>query len=212
VDDNSDIRDVHGNYPDQIGDITEEGILDKPDSLFADPEGLLTGEDDETLFVEGAGLVLIHPFLVELFSENRLWIGNRWLSAKSQLKAVQLLSYLSFGEIEVNEYQLPLHKILAGLDVDTLVPAGILLNDNEKETCEDMLRAVIEHWKALRSTSPQGLREGFLQREGKLKISENSFQVHIQSRTEDILLSRIPWGFGLIKLPWMQRMMHVKWI
>lgn len=210
--DDSNYLGTQGNVRDIREEITGKGIPEKPDPKITDPGDLLINGEEDTLYVEGAGLVLLHPFLQELFKENRLWIGNRWESNTSPLKAIRLLSYLTFGERVVYENQLLLHKILSGLEVSSVLSATILLRDEEKESCEELLRAVIEHWKALRNTSPEGLREGFMQREGKLIISKTGFNLHIGSRTEDILLSRIPWGFGMIKLPWMEHAMHVKWI
>ena len=55
------------------------------------------GEDD-ALFVEGTGIVILHPFLAELFKETGLWNGENWLSRESPYRAIQLLSWLAFGE------------------------------------------------------------------------------------------------------------------
>jgi hypothetical protein len=33
----------------------------------------------------------------------------------------------------------------------------------------------------------------------------------VQPRAFDMLLDRLPWGFSIIKLPWMQGVLHVEW-
>ncbi|MEN8228456.1 MAG: contractile injection system tape measure protein [Bacteroidota bacterium] len=183
-----------------------------PDKFNTIPAAYPSQDDTKSLFAEGAGLVLLHPFLQELFSGRNLLSDKHWKSDESAFKAVQLLSYLTFGDIRVLEHQLLLHKVMAGLDLETLISVDVLLTEEEKKACDELLRAVITHWKVLRNTTPAGLQATFIQREGKLSISDEGYFLHIENKTEDILLSHIPWGYGTIKLPWMKRLLHVKWI
>lgn len=175
-------------------------------------DDLLIQHDDRVIYVEGAGLVLLHPFLQELFKERQLWIKDHWQSDVSVHYAVQLLSLLSFGEDPAKEHQLLIHKILAGLELDTLLHNNISLLEEDKKVCDELLKACIRHWKALRNTSPQGLQATFIQRVGKLTTGDEKYLLQIENKTEDILLSHLPWGYGTIKLPWMQRILHVNWI
>ena len=80
-----------------------------------------------------------------------------------------------------------------------------------KEECEKLLRAAIGHWKALKTTSPAGLREGFLQREGKLILQGYQDRLLVEYKLHDVLLSWLPWGIGIIKLPWLPRELYVDW-
>jgi hypothetical protein len=125
---------------------------------------------------------------------------------------VRLLSFLSYGDAETGEHRLVFHKFICGLDLETALPAAVPVSLEEKQACEELLQAVINHWKALRNTSPDGLREAFLQREGKLSVLDQGYKLQLENRTEDILLSRLPWGVGMIKLPWMKKMLSVDWV
>ncbi|QEH43686.1 contractile injection system tape measure protein [Chitinophaga sp. XS-30] len=168
--------------------------------------------EEHAIFVQAAGLVLLHPFLAELFRETGLREGEEWCTPQSPFRALQLLSWLAFGETGLHEYRLVFLKILTGIDVETPVPAEAPLTDEEMTACRELLEAVIRHWNALRSTSPGGLQEGFLQREGKLLPAGDSYLLHVEPQAQDVLLSRLPWGYAVVKLPWMKQMLHVTWI
>lgn len=171
-----------------------------------------TDLEKESVFIQAAGLVLLHPFLSELFEQTALWDGESWLSDEAQLRAVLLLLYLTYGDVDVPEYRLLLHKILAGLELETVLQAVPALTPEELSACDELLDAVIQHWKALRNTSPDGLREGFLLREGKLTPSDKGYRLHIEKRTEDILLSHLPWGYSIVQLPWMSGLLNISWV
>ena len=79
-----------------------------------------------------------------------------------------------------------------------------------RDEAESLLRAVIGHWKALKDTSPDGLREAFLARPGLLYLDEPP-RLHVETRSYDMLLRRLPWSFELVALPWLRRPIHVRW-
>jgi hypothetical protein len=166
--------------------------------------------EEEGLFVSAAGLVILHPFLTELFTG--LWQDNQWKDEYSVYRAVQLLSQLAYGETNLPEYQLSFIKILLGIDIETPLPAQEPLTESEITTCTELLQAVITHWTALRNTGPATVQEGFLQRHGKLIHHKKGYHVTVERLAQDVLLSRLPWGIGMIKLPWMQDMLHVTWL
>ena len=92
----------------------------------------------------------------------------------------------------------------------------MLLTAEEQATTAGLLQAVIAHWTALGATSVAGLRESFLQREGRLVLlspdeQPAAWQLQVQARSFDMLLDRLPWSIALIKLPWMERALHVQW-
>lgn len=184
-------------------------IQDKKVDPFSDT---LFQNDEDVLYVEAAGLVLLHPFLEELFHKRDLWAEGQWQSDVAVHYAVQLMAFLAYGEEPVTEHQLLMNKILAGMELETLFRVDIILQEQDKKACINLLEAVIDHWKALRNTSTQGLQVNFLQREGKIEIKNDQYILDIENRTEDILLSHIPWGYGIIKLPWMQHRLHVNWV
>ncbi|GEP96033.1 contractile injection system tape measure protein [Chitinophaga cymbidii] len=169
-------------------------------------------KEEDALFVQAAGMVLLHPFLATLFRITGLWEDQQWRSAQSPFRALQLLSRLAFGETGLHEYRLVFLKILAGLDPETPIPAEPPLTEEEENACRELLQAVIHHWNALRNTSPDGLQEGFLQRDGKLLPAGGKYLLHVEPLAQDVLLSRLPWGYTVVKLPWMKQMLHVTWI
>jgi hypothetical protein len=56
-----------------------------------------------------------------------------------------------------------------------------------------------------------GLRETFLQREGRLEHGEDRWQLQVKSLTFDVLMDRLPWGYATLKFPWMREVLHVDW-
>ncbi len=167
---------------------------------------------DEAVYVEAAGLVLLHPFLSELFSSTGLWKNNEWVSPGAPFRAVQLMSFLTYGAEEVPEYRLAFHKILAGMDVTTPLPAEAPLLPEETATCTELLEAVLSHWTALRNTGVDGLREGFLVRNGKVEQTPKGIRLDVERLAQDVLLARLPWGYSTVKLPWLEPLLVVNWM
>ena len=71
---------------------------------------------------------------------------------------------------------------------------------------------MIQHWTALRSTSPDALRGTFLARPGKLsRRPDGDWLLQVEPLSYDILLDQLPWGISMIQLPWMPQMLRVEW-
>jgi len=164
------------------------------------------------LVVDNAGLVLLHPFLEYFFREFDLLDGKDFRGANTCHLAVHLLHYLATGQGNTPEYLLTFEKFFCGLDLLAPVPRRIELSDRMKMEGDKLLRAAIGHWKALKSTSPAGLREGFLQRPGKLIPGSFENRLIVEAKSHDVLLSYLPWGYGILKLPWMQLPLVVDWV
>jgi len=166
----------------------------------------------EGILVQDAGIVLLHPFLLELFKECELWQDGHWRQISSPHKAVYLLAWLGSGDTELPEYLLPLHKTLCGVPLDEPLETGFELNQADFANCTDLLKAVVNHWTAIGRTSPEGLREGFLQRQGKLENKKKGWLLTVEKKAQDVLLSRLPWGISIISYPWMNgQKFHVNW-
>lgn len=166
----------------------------------------------EHLLIRDAGLVLLHPFLLHLFKHFE-WLeenDTRILPAYAH-RAVHLLSFIVSGEEQMPEYNLVFPKLLCGLPLDTPLEKDVYLTAEEKQQALELLEVVIKYWDALGSTSPEGLRSTFLQREGKLIFREEQWLLIVTTQTVDILLNRLPWGFGFVKLPWMEQLLKVQW-
>lgn len=165
-----------------------------------------------SIFVENAGLVILHPFLQTLFERLNLCKKDIWNNEKCQQKAILLLQYLVTGNEEIQEHELFLNKILCGLDQNEIVNTKLKITKTEKEQCENLLKAVLEHWTAMRNSSSIALQETFLQRKGKVEESkENQFEIWVEEKGFDILLNQLPWGIGMIKTPWMNEFLICNW-
>ncbi len=115
------------------------------------------------------------------------------------------------GSTDTPEHLLTLNKILCGVPIDTTVARDVFLTDHERQTVEGMIRGMIQNWSAIGSTSVEGFRESFLQREGRLKLKDGNWQLLVEPRAFDMLLDRIPWGYATIKHAWMHHIVHVDW-
>lgn len=167
--------------------------------------------DEEGVFVVHAGTVLLHPFLRSLFTRLQLIEGNAFADLQAQEQCLYLIHYLAAGNTEPKEYELMLAKLLCAWPIETPVPAGILLPEEFLQEAKDMLQAAIAQWEILKNTSVAGLREAFLQRPGKLFSRNGNLYLRVEKSSVDILLDYLPWGLGMIMLPWMKDILRVEW-
>ncbi|NEP20291.1 MAG: hypothetical protein F6J97_26000, partial [Leptolyngbya sp. SIO4C1] len=171
------------------------------------PEELEVG-----LYLNQAGLVMLHPFLPPYFEEAGLLEGDQFRNTDAQQIAIYLLQYLATRQTQPPEYELILPKLLCGWPLNEPIIASPALPPTALTETENLLQAVINHWEVLKSTSPDGLREGFLQREGKLtRTGDREWKLQVEKQAIDILLSRLPWGLSMVKLPWMDALLTVEW-
>jgi hypothetical protein len=166
----------------------------------------------EPAFIHNAGIVLLHPFLAPLFDALALLKSDKsFKNKKSAAKAVVLLHYLATGKTEPPEYALALPKLLCGIPSRTPIDKYQDLTVAEKQEADTLLQAVIKHWGALGTVGNDSLRQGFLQRDGKLSHRDNDRVLQVEAQTLDILLDSLPWGLGVIRLPWMKTLLFVEW-
>lgn len=166
-------------------------------------------EAQEGIYVENAGLVILHPFLPQFFSALGIADHDQLLQPD---RAMSLLHFLATGRTVAPEYELVLPKILCHMPLGMPVESQMELTIAEQEEAAVLLEAVIRHWQVLRNTSPDGLRSAFLLRPGKVWLGDDGdWFLQIESRTLDILLDQLPWGLSMIQLPWMRTMLRVEW-
>lgn len=176
------------------------------------------GPDDDTeagLLLPLAGLVLLHPFLPRLL-QGLGWAppgtAMRPLPSDSLQRALPLLHMLATGLDTVQEFELGGAKLLLGLDPGRPLPFPLqAAGAAERAEADALLDAAIGHWPALRGTGREGLRTSFLQRRGLLRRGGGGPVLTLQSEPFDLLLNTLPWGLGLVKLPWMPEPLHVEW-
>ncbi|GAA4276778.1 contractile injection system tape measure protein [Aquimarina mytili] len=197
----------------EISLLKDDDEIDDGKDGFLEIEDAVSNEEElETpQFFNNAGVVLLHPFLSSFYRKLGLLGEKDFIDFKAQSKAVVLLHFLATAKEDPKEYEMVLPKFLCQMPVNIPLDHSIKLTKEEKVEANNLLQAVIEHWGVLGGTSPDGLREGFLMREGKLEKEQTGWKLFVEQKTLDILLDRLPWNLGLIKLPWMKEILKVEW-
>jgi hypothetical protein len=168
-------------------------------------------EQGDAIYLEGAGVILLHPFLEPLFRDRGLLAGRSFRDTDARDRAVRLLGLLTFGSADVPEDELVLAKALCGCAFEEPLEP-VQLDDHDIAACDALLRAVLGHWTALRSSSPEWMRQQFFLREGKLERVDEGYRLTIERRAQDVLLARLPWGCGFVALPWLADRIFVRWL
>jgi hypothetical protein len=178
----------------------------KMETIFSDEEALVGVK------VYNAGLVLFWPFLTRLFEHLSFVKNGEFVNSEFKNRAVYILQYLVFNESEFPEYELVLNKILAGMLPEDHLNPFIELTEEEKNMANSLLNGLINNWEKVKSSTPEGVQETFLQREGMLRFKGDEIMLEVEKKGVDILVKSIPWNISLIKLPWMKKPMHVEWV
>lgn len=172
--------------------------------------------DGTTLYVNNAGLVLLHPFLPHFFT--MLGVLTEDEGGKFKIKgteaasrAVHLLQYLIDQRCDAPEPELALNKLLCGLPLDTPIARAITPDSADLALCEQMLGAVLGNWPVLGGTSHAGLREAFLQREGRLQLRDGAWTLTVSRKTIDVLLDQLSWGISVVLHRWMPQPLSIVW-
>ena len=172
----------------------------------------LTDTDEvEKRYSKYGGVVLLAYFLKPLFENLGLFEKGNWKEHQSQSKAVHLVHYLCTGEVTAQEYELTLAKLLCGQPINAPIPLDAQLSDIEINEANLVLESVLEHWQPLSNTSVDGLRNTFFLRECIISKHEGHWQITLERQTVDVLLEKLPWGFGVIAFPWNDYHIYVEW-
>ncbi|WP_372947682.1 contractile injection system tape measure protein [Mariniphaga sp.] len=192
-------------------DLKEADFLDESlkeneielESFFEKQEGEIA--------VQNAGLVLIHPFLKTFFK------AVDFLNEKGQIKnsavhvAIQTLHFLATGSDDFFEGNLVFEKFLCGMPLKMSVEKESLLSEKVKAESLQLLAEVIRQWAALKNTSPEGVRQMFFQRNGKLVQKDSNFKLIVERKAQDILLDKLAWNISLVKIPWLNELLYIEW-
>jgi hypothetical protein len=181
---------------------------DEPEDLSRYNSRLIDGEG---IFIVHAGTILLHPFLKSIFSRLGLLNGNQFTNKSHQVEAVGLIHYMASGRTIAEEYELALAKILCAFSLEEPLDLPESYPPEYLQEANDLLEAAIAQWSILKNTSVEGLREGFLQRGGKLFSKNGSLYLQVEKNATDILLDYLPWNLGMIKLPWIRDVLRVEW-
>ena len=193
--------------------LKEKDLLEEEED--PEEEELETEETEEDLtkisFIDNSGLVLLSPFLPRLFSMLELTENGKFKNRKAQIKGIFLMQYAVFGDREFPEYQMQLNKLLVNFKTGIPIPRKPNLTDEEKTIVDGMLAGVMQNWGRLGETTIDGLRGGFLCREGRLEEQEDTHLLTVESKGFDMLLDYVPWNFRTVKFSWMKKAIQVKW-
>jgi len=175
-----------------------------------------TVQDGDAIYISNAGLVLCHPFLPHLFKQLGLLSVDhdgveRIIGIENASRAVHLLQYLVNEQCDAPEPELALNKLLCGMTLDTPVDQSITPSVADLAVCNSLIQAVIANWKIINNTSPTGLRETFVQRDGRLVRSNGKWTLTVSRKTVDVLVDQIPWGLAIILHSWMPNELSVTW-
>ena len=166
---------------------------------------------EEGVFIHNAGLLMLAPLLPSFFEKTGLVKNKSFVDEAAPERGVHLLQYLATGSEATPEHELIFNKILCGIPLDTPLEQHVLLTETEKTNARDLLQYVISEWKALKNSSAATLQQLFLQREGKLVHNDPNWTLRVEEHAMDILLGKLPWGFSVVKLSWMEEMVFGEW-
>lgn len=165
----------------------------------------------KVLYVQNAGLILTHPFLPSLLVETSCLDEQNQLKPEEKQKAVQLFHYLATGLEADFEFNQTLEKYICQMQPETPLLRESLLTENDRNECDDLLKSVIKYWPELKNTSPDGLRQLFFDRAGKLDFNRMPHKLYVERKAQDVLLDKLQWNISVVKLPWMNELLFVEW-
>lgn len=169
----------------------------------------------EKIIINNAGLSMIAPFLFRLFKiTGYLDEGGRlFKDDDSKIRAIFLIQYLAYGEQrEFPETDLYFNKVLVNWTADKPLPRTCNLSENEIKTANELFSSVKNLWEIISRISDQGVRESFIQRKAVMSFENPNWVVQVEERAYDILIDRIPWGFKMVRFPWMgDYIINIKW-
>lgn len=163
--------------------------------------------------VMDSGLVLLAPYLPALFERTGCIEKGAFANEEAKRKALAVLKYAAFGKYAEPPKDAAVMNLLCDLPVTPVLYADELpkVSDSEKELIDSLLNAVIANWKAVGHMSPDGLRGTYFVRNGTLETAGAADMLTVETKTFDILLDKLPWGYSMIKHPWMKKVLNVKW-
>lgn len=166
------------------------------------------------IYIENAGLVLLHPFFVPLFNQLKFTVNDCFTDDYARNKALLLTQFLVNGSEFFEEQHLVLNKILCGIPIDEPIFQELEITNEERSEAADLLNQIIQLWTKNNNQvngTTEGLQQSFFQRTGKLVKKGDDWQLQVEQRAYDMLLSSLPWGIGIIKTSWMKGMLWVEW-
>ncbi len=159
-----------------------------------------------------AGLVLFRPYLAMLFDRLEITHTKKGIAADDLSLASGCLNRLALGDTPYDLPPDPLHKILLGMPQHAPLPDAEPLDQAGRALIDSLIQSVITQWARLGSTSPDGLRAAFIQRDGVIDWGEEGQpKLTVSQGPYDMLLDSLPWSINIVALPWMPAPLMVDW-
>lgn len=185
------------NFISQKKEDTENEIIEKTDQK-------------DGYFLNNAGLILIHPF-IKTFFEHCDILDPKTLQITNPELGAHLLHYVATGKTNAPEYEMVFEKFLCNIPINQTMNRHIKLSRKHKIQAKNLIESVQHNWSAMKNSSVTLLQNEFFQRPGKLIINDFDETLTVERKTQDILLDKLSWGMGLVKLPWKEKFMFVNW-
>ena len=195
---------------DFLGVKTKEEVYER--MLWEQIDWIDGTKDDEKIYIKNSGIVLLWPFFGHLFKRlNYFNEKGKFASPETRERAAHLLQFIATGKSEAEEHELVLNKILLSIPIFEVIANGLELTEEEKTEAEKMMKAAISYWTIIKSSSVAALRENFLKRDGMLFKKDRNWNLYVERKAIDALLTKLPWGYGTIKLSWNKYLIYVDW-
>jgi hypothetical protein len=88
----------------------------------------------------------------------------------------------------------------------------IALTKKDKDFIDSMLGAFKTHWRAIAAHSYDDVRGNWLVREGKLIETEEHWELFVERKPYDLLMSSLPFTLSPVCFSWMDKLMIVHWL
>lgn len=163
---------------------------------------------DIKISANNVGLFILHPFLKEFFREAGILIDREIVNPD---KGVQLLHYLATGNDTCKDIAVQTEKIIIGIPLYQPIFGGNSISEKEKNLCDALLKAILKHWTVLEKSGIDTLRSMFLIRQGTIEFKGKNIHIEADHLAQDILLKKLPWGLGMVLLPWFKGMFQINW-
>ncbi|WP_299002135.1 contractile injection system tape measure protein [uncultured Shewanella sp.] len=180
--------------------------------LIKEQENTNPGETKTHLPVGESGLVIIWPYLSQLFTQLQ------WLNKEQQFKqstfherAAYWLYQLCHGKAEPVAACCPLINILLNLPADSVIDDEIELSEQESNAVNQLFTQLAQHWPAPVAQSSEQIQRLFFKRQGSLIEQASGYRLQVKPQLQDVLLNTLPWPYETVVLPWMSSHLHVEW-
>lgn len=175
------------------------------------PPPSVTPLHQSPLYIHNAGLILLHPLLPHFFGKVGLTEKNQFIHQAARHRAAHLLQFLADGKQEHPEQELTLNKIICEIPIEEPLPLQIILTELEHQVAGQLMEALRQQWEKIKNTSVEGLQLSFFQRDGALTPIQDGWKMRVEQKGIDVLLQYLPWSWGMVRLPWMQKILYTEW-